>query len=299
MKNRFVMIVAGVVGIQGACLGQSDKINEYEDVNFVPEEDRWQVDAGISHRIYLQDRSALQNRADDVHSPDQTWEDGDSEGRGWGVNISISRGIAQINLNVSKSDLEYDLEAGPNQFHSIRADRNDVELYWHEGRTKTERGVWGSSIGVKHIGVRQKIEILEGEDHLQTVGATDWWMLAPGVFGDLRPFRNDLFLFSLRSNLLIGEVSGIAREDGYDNAYDGSINESYGDERSLAYGVQFDLTAAFRMAENLLASVSYSREYLYSFDVTEDEGMMVFPDNNDALFIENAHFWYIGLDWLF
>lgn len=298
MKNRFAMIVAGVVGLQGACLAQLSSVNESEKVDFIPEEDRWQVDAGLSHRMYLHNRSALQNRADAVHDPDLTWEDGHSEGRGWGIHMSVSRGLGQINLDLSKSDLEYDLDAGPDQFHTIRADRNDVELYWHEGRTKTERGVWGSSIGFKHIGVRQKIEILEGSAHLKQTGSTDWWMLAPGVFGDLRPFRNDLFLFSMRSNLLIGEVTGISRQ-GYDVSYDGEIKERYEDERSLAYGLQVDLTAAFRMTENLLASVSYSREWLYSFDVTEDEGMMVFPDNNDALFIENSHFWYIGLNWLF
>lgn len=298
MNNRLTMIIAGVISIQGACLAQLSTVSESEQIDFIPVEDRWQVEAGISHRMYLHSRNALHNRADDVHDPDFTWEDGDSEGTGWGLHISVSRGMASINLDISKSDLDYYLEPGPGYFHSVQGDRNDVELYWHEGRTRTERGVWGSSIGFKHAGIRQDIEILEKNSHLTKTGATDWWMLAPGVFGDLRPFRNDLFLFSMRSNLLIGEVTGMARK-GHDADYDGNINEMYEDERSLAYGLQVDLTASFRMTENLLASVSYSREWMYSFDVTEDEGIMVFPDNNDALFIENAHFWYVGVNWLF
>lgn len=298
MNKRHALVIAGFLSIHGLCFAQGAAVNESEKVDFIPEEDRWQIDAGASHRIYIVNRNALQNRADDVREPQLTWEDGSTDGRGWGMHISVSRGLGEINFDFSRSDLEYELVADANAYHKIRSERRDVELFWNEGRTKTERGVWGSSIGFKHVGVRQEIEIREYYSNKKQTGSTDWWMLAPGVFGDLRPFRNDLFLFSLRGNLLIGEVTGIARH-GYDDSYDGSIGETYKDEQSLAYGLACDLTASFLMTENVLASVSYSREWMYSFDVTEDEGIMVFPDNNDALFIENAHFWYISVNWLF
>jgi hypothetical protein len=43
--------------------------------------------------------------------------------------------------------------------------------------------------------------------------------------------------------------------------------------------------------------LEYRREWLYSFEATQS-GIVVFPDNDDALFISNTHGVYIYLNYV-
>ena len=296
MKMLHVLLMLGILGSTGAVVAE-EALPE-DEIDYVAPEDQWIVRAGLNHRIYVGLHNALQDRADESYDPPLNWRDGDLDGRGWGLHVAVSRGLGELNFDFNRSDYEYKLDAGDAGFHETHSERRDLEIYWQEGRGQSERGVWGSSIGFRHVGLTKDITIREGSHVFEKEGNINWWLFSPGIFGDLRPFRNDIATLRVRGNLLLGEVNGVARE-GNDADFDGNIEEQYGDDYSLAYGLNFDIELALFVTKDIIASAGYMREWLYSFDATEDTGVVVFPDNNDAMFIENSHYWYASIEWLF
>ena len=66
----------------------------------------------------------------------------------------------------------------------------------------------------------------------------------------------------------------------------------------MAYGARASFGVDIAITKRVRLTVDYMREWLYSFDST-DTGIVVFPDNSDALFIENHHALVASVNYLF
>jgi hypothetical protein len=70
------------------------------------------------------------------------------------------------------------------------------------------------------------------------------------------------------------------------------------EEYSLAYGARASFGVDVAITKRVRLTIDYLREWLYSFDA-KDSGIVVFPDNSDALFVENQHAVLASLNYLF
>jgi hypothetical protein len=128
------------------------------------------------------------------------------------------------------------------------------------------------------------MEIVENRVRVPGKGEVDWRLLQVGYFGRWNPVFPWLYFFGDIGGRF-GEVEGICRRGSDTNWKDGAIREGYIKDSSIAYGAYAGLGigAVYR---GFMADVAYRRSWLYSFDAT-DSGTVVFPDNDDALFIQN------------
>jgi hypothetical protein len=256
-------------------------------------------------------RDALQSRADFDDDDDTPfdWKDGDSDGDGFGARISVGKGPERLNVTYLDSDYDYVLDILPSPTsqrqegrHSIQNDRLDLQVDYSRvmggGYDELEQGAWGWRLGIRYIDIDKTVDIFERDRDREVRdsfgGGVEWKFLTGGYFGEWRPFNQTYFRILGGANLLLGEVSGISRT-GNDPKIDGFIEERYDDDESLAYGANF--SAGFGVeAYHVSLGVLYGREWLYSFEATQS-GTVVFPDNEDALFIENQHFLtaYLGV----
>ena len=115
-------------------------------------------------------------------------------------------------------------------------------------------------------------------------GTVEWDVLQAGYFGEWTPLLGWLYFFGDIGGRF-GEVEGICRRGSDANWKDGRIREGYIVDSSLAYGAYASLGIGVQY-RGFSADVAYRRSWLYSFDATES-GTVVFPDNDDALFIQN------------
>jgi hypothetical protein len=272
-------------------------------------EDRWHLSGAYAYRDYTFARDALQTRSDhDDHQP-WSWEDGSSEGNGSGLRIAVERGVESVSLTYVEASYDYRLELAPTERaprslgrHHISTDRRDLDLSFARisGTTEdlSERGRWGWRIGLRYIDLDKTDEIYEEHvghsDSKDLHGEIEWKLLYAGYFGVWRPFEWRLKAYGAL-HLLFGEASGLSRE-GSDDELDGRIREYYEHNDSLAYGANASAGVAVDFQRLLTAAIAYGREWLYSFEAT-DSGTVVFPDNDDALFIDSHHAWtaYLGL----
>lgn len=233
---------------------------------------------------------AVQHRADYDDSTRRHWQQGSVDGDGWGLTLSVKQGPGELTLRTERLDHRFDARppGSPSNRHQIDTRREDWEiLYWHtrEGKDDAgEKGAWGWMVGVRHVASRKQISIREGAAALDTEGDITWKMLQGGYWGVYRPAAWQTRLFGSLS-FLFGEVDGLSRYKN-DTKWDRRIRETYRDDQGLAYGLGFTLGAGVDFLKYCSFNLGYRREWLYSFQAT-DSGIVVFPDNDDALFIEN------------
>jgi len=293
MKNKWgLMLVVGLALFPGVGFCQ-------DGAEPVPLEDGrdYTITVGGMHRMYLFNHSALQRRNDFADDVPITFRDGDTDGNGWGLRAALSRGDGVAIAEFVRSDYTYRLDYPAGGGHEIKADRSDVDLMWAQQSKQTESAHWGWLLGYRYVGVNSRIRLSEGRSVYSKDGDVAWHLLQGGYFGNYDMFNAPYVSLSGSVRAFLGEASGLARE-GTDTANDGTISETYDDEYSVSYGAGIQGAVTFHLLKNLHLTVDYRREWLYSFAATTT-GTVVFPDNDDALFIENSHQLTLTADLLF
>ncbi len=231
---------------------------------------------------------ALQHRADYTDWTRQHWQQGESSGDGWGATLAVKQGPHELTLRRERLSHEFNMQEHRDMRHHVATTRDDWEiLYWHRkegGDEIGDLGAWGWHIGVRHIASRKSLEIVERSARLEQNGEVTWKLLQGGYWGVYRPAKWHARLFGA-IHFFFGEVEGLARH-GNDEKLDGRIREQWRNDQGLAYGLGGTLGAGFDFLKYASVNLGYRREWLYSFQAT-DSGVVVFPDNDDALFIEN------------
>jgi hypothetical protein len=259
--------------------------------------DAWILTAGVQAGILTYVHSALQRRADSSHDTAEDFRDSPADGNGWGIYFSAQKGKGAFIVDFLRSDYEYKLNY-PNGFHNIQSNRTDFEAYWRQTTGTNANGHWGWHAGLKWLGEAVDVTIKENKAQISGNDDVNWLMLKTGYYGELTPWGGDFITAHGSASLLIGEVRGLARVEGSDtNTNDGKISEKYDSEFSLGYGASVLGGLTFHIVDQLNVKLEYRREWLYSFEATQS-GIVVFPDNDDALFISNTHGVYIYLNYV-
>jgi hypothetical protein len=284
MKTIARWMMAGALAAAATAGAQQDPklMDTLEEVTAEP----WQVFADVLHYNVLFQHDALQTRADFESDQSESWRNGDSSGQGWGLRLTVAKGDGALSIRFLSAETQYE-RTEPGGRQSIETDRSDVELLWNQQAGATEYSLWGWDIGYRYLGLRERMSLTEGGDALSLSEGIEYHMLTAGYFGRWRPFKGPNLGFYASINGFLGECSGIARS-GSDAAWDGVIEEAYNQEYSLGYGARFEFGLNWDLGNGLRFAASYHREWLYSFDST-NTGIVVFPDNSDALFIETTH----------
>jgi hypothetical protein len=290
-KLTSLWMVLAVAASAGTAFAQEDL---YEDDLLEEPEDKLVWSIGGVHQIYNFQHSALQRRADDEFETSESWKDGRTTGNGWGMQLTASRANGQVNLIYVRSDYDYKLE-WENGYHYIDTTRNDVELYWQQITGQQEYGFWGWQLGYNYSGTKKTITLIENQAHLSARDNLNWHMASAGYFGEYLPLKARYIAIYGAINALVGEVSGLSREGNDEDFYDGNISEQYKNDLSLAYGLNFKGGIYGIAYDRVRLGVDYRREWMYSFDSTST-GLTMFPDNKDALFIENTYSLYMYID---
>lgn len=294
-----------VCGLAGAAVAQDDKLTDEQllEEGLVKKEAPFEVTLGLNWRAYLFEHSALQTRSDRENDHSEDWRKGNTDGSGWGVILSVERLTSKIEGSITASSYDYDLKLGGLR-HSIETDRRDLDLNWQEQTGHSERGRWGWLLGVRYITLDEQYRIEERKNGkgraevLDDNGDIQWFMAQAGYWGDIQPFQRPFMKIYGNARLLLGEARGTARFGSDGDPNDGNIEEHYDDEYSVSYGLNGTLGVAFRIRQSVGLNLEYTREWLYSFEST-GSGIVVFPDNNDALFIESWHgvAGYLTINW--
>ncbi len=257
----------------------------------------WNIAAGAQTRVYIYTHDALQHRADYEADKSERWRDGSSDGLGWGLHAAISRGGGILDLTLMLSDYDFDYR-DDNCTHKISTTRRDVIGIWRQPTDSNDWAAWGWTVGARYLGTTKEIRITESEDVLEESDGVTWYLITGGYYGEVRPFRGERFRAYGDIGLLFGEASGLAR-NGNDTAWaDGRIRDEYTDQHALAYGLDGVVGLAYAFPQHFLLRLDYRREWLYSFAATET-GIVTFPDNADALFMEIQHSVTASLEYRF
>lgn len=268
-------------------------------------EEPWIITLGPAAEFFTYQHDAIQQRTDskfDSRGQD-AWREGHTSGNGWGVKMTASRGkdqgVATASFLMSQYDFDLNATPGSPNFGAnntaggsqhINTERRDLDVQWYQPSGSEDRGDWGWTMGIRYLGTVKDFTIDEGSASLDQHGQVNWYLLQAGYAGTYWPFGRDV-VFDVHGSLngMFGQVEGLART-GSDSGYDGHIDETYSDNSSLAYGAYGVIGLDFKpfKQRDIRVSLEYRRDWLYSFDST-DTGIIVFPDNTDALFIENSY----------
>ena len=289
MKRQTITLLAvSIIAGGGLCRGQEIELEK---------DDEWNVNVELVHKVTTFHHDALQKRADQEYDIDEVWRNGATEGDGWGISVTAQKDKGRGVMSFVRCDYDYDrmLEEG---WHSITSDRRDFDLMWSQITGTHKDSMWGWNLGFNYLGLNKTIRITEGGDSLTEKGQNYWYMLIAGYFGENWVFGREYFNIHGSVNLMFGEASGLARNGFDDDEDDDDIKEWYNDKYSLAYGMNASVGVGFRLTPRINVGLDYEREWMYSFKGTET-GVVIFPDNNDALFIENSHnvYAFIGFAW--
>jgi hypothetical protein len=249
-------------------------------------EDPFEISLGVGTRVYMFQHSALQTRSDRQVDSSEEWRDGNVDGNGWGLQLGVARKSTRISGTLVSSDYDYELNKGK-LHHFIQTERRDFDLIWEELSGQSERARWGWLLGARYITLDERFRIAEDKKRLDDTGSVEWFLAQAGYWGGIQPFYRKFMNIYGGTRVFLGEAEGIARS-GSDKAIDGKIEQKYIDEYSLAYGWDFTVGLSLRIREVVGVHAEYFRHYLYSFEST-DSGIVVFPDNSDALFIDEVH----------
>lgn len=261
------------------------------------DQEPWTISVGAQSAVYTFIHSALQRRADSSSDQADNFRDNEADGTGWGVLFSAKKGDGAVVVDFLRSEYEY-MDSYSNGFHRIETDRTDFQVYWEQITGRNSNGYWGWNVGARWLGESVRAEVNEGSASLSGDDSVNWLLLKTGYWGELAPWDGNLISAHGNINLLIGEVRGLARSDGSDDdPNDGVITETYDTEFSLAYGASALAGITLHIFDQLNVKVEYQREWLYSFEAT-DSGIVVFPDNDDALYINNSHGVFIYLTYV-
>lgn len=240
--------------------------------------------AAYVHRRYDKRHDALMNRNDYDSAQYDNWERGYIKGNANGIRLSVGKeksGTLYGQYLADETQYEWRSPAG---YHRVESDGDELQLGWRQVAETWEGGQWGWTAGflaqkdVKWIETQEKSALQLGQ------GNVEWNLLQVGYFGEWTPLVEWLYFFGDVGGRF-GEVEGNCRRGSDENWKDGRIGERYIYDSSIAYGAFASLGVGVEY-QGFTVDVAYRRSWMYSFDATES-GTVVFPDNDDALFIQN------------
>ena len=299
--KRYLWLTAVLAG--GVTLGSAQELKKTEPIDegtgaeILQEASPWRISGGLIYKNWLYEHDALQQRRPASAKNANEWEQGNTDGSGWGLQTRIGRGDGELDVSFIKSDFKYELSP-PGGHHRIDTVSRDFEVSWSQVRGRNNQAEWGSTLGFRYFGMQKDAEIREGKATVAGSGDMNWLMLLGGYNGKWRPFETPTLQLHGSILFFLGEADGTARSGGDTNWTDGVVSETYDNEYSLAYGARASAGIDVAITKQVRLEVNYMREWLYSFDAT-DTGIVVFPDNNDALFIENQHAVVASLNYSF
>jgi hypothetical protein len=301
--KKYALIAAVMIGGTGLCHGQgatadaemADGLNP----DMMEETNPFEITGGFIYKNWIFHHDGLQARVPASSQLADEWRDGDSGGTGWGVQASIGRGDGQIDVSFTKSNVSYKLEK-ENYRSKVDTVVRDLEVSWSQVRGRAKNSEWGSTLGFRYFGTQKDMIEAEGASRHPFVesGNINWVMLLGGYNGKWRPFDTDMIEAYGALLLFLAEADGPARQGGDENWTNDNIAETYDNEHSLAYGFRGSFGADIALTKRVRLTIEYLREWLYSFDAA-DTGIVVFPDNGDALFIENQYAVKMAVNYLF
>lgn len=301
-KKLFCLFTAAFTA--SLSLHAQDVVDPYDLPEFdeAPEEQPWILTAGLEAGIFTYVHSALQRRSDDAFDSSEDFRDNEADGEGWGVAFEATKGDGTLVVDFLRTDSKYEnifVRGSRPAGSRINTDRTDLEVLWRQKTGENPNGHWGWHAGVKWVGENLELLIVEGGERVNAFEDINWLMLKAGYYGELTPWEGQILTAHGQANLLLGEVEGFARTAGSDvDPTDGNIEEDYGSEFSLAYGASAIGGITLHILDQFHVTAEYRREWLYSFEAT-GSGVTVFPDNNDAKFINISHgvFIYANYVW--
>lgn len=289
MKRKCFGLMAALAMAAGVSLAvDSEYLSDEEllEEGLSGREEPFEMFLGLGMRTYMFQHSALQTRADRQDDDHEEWRDGEADGDGAALQLGIARKTSRIVGTLVASDYDYKLSK-TGLDHTIKTERRDFDLAWEELTGESERGRWGWLLGARYTTLDERMDIRESRDTLRVDDSVTWLLAQAGYWGSIHPFYREFFSMYGSTRLFIGEADGVART-GSDKKINGNIEQGYDDEFSVAYGLNFNGGVAMRIRDRIGIHVEYYREWLYSFE-SVDSGIMVFPDNNDARFIDASH----------
>jgi hypothetical protein len=286
-----------------ASAGTAQAQFELEELEQEMAKPRWSVSVGgVFHDVSFS-HSALQHRFDyESNEPEprssgsidysgydpEPWKDGDTDGDGYGATVFIGQNNSWVGLATSQMDYKWVVHES-DWWHSVQTDRTEVDIAYYkaiEGSIAPgSEGLYGWTLGIRWIEMDQTLQTYERNQFRERTGDQQWKLIRLGYHGVWRPFGG-FFKAVGNANFLFGEAEGMARA-GNDTKADGLFREDYRNDSSLAYGVNLLGAIGVDVFEMVNLSLGFRGEWLYSFDSTTS-GQVVFPDNEDALFIENS-----------
>jgi hypothetical protein len=277
--------------------------------------DGWRISLGPAYEGFSQAHNALQIRADTgFEDVAEDWRDGDSNGSGWGLQFEATKGTSSAIVRFMRADTDFEVMHDASSFTKLDSNRSDIEILWREVTGNNDNGIWGWQAGIHWIGNDHGVEIREegrytfepeegdprppSRNVVEFRDDINWGMVTAGYHGQWRPFDGKYFRAHGGLNAMLGEVQGVARRGNDINPADGYIQNEYIDDFSIAYGANIAGGIEVTVYKRLELGVEYRRQWLYSFEAT-NTGLVVFPDNDDALFIDVTHSVYAYLGFVF
>ncbi|MDZ4197710.1 MAG: hypothetical protein U1E27_00330 [Kiritimatiellia bacterium] len=286
MKTCLILLIGARILAPVLCGAQSYVDAAWENATPPAEPIRVSLRLGAENLSHTHD--ALQHRADYTDQTRQHWQNGAKDGDGLRLSLHLRQGADELEVSIRRLNYEFDRSYNAANRHQVDTKRTDWDvLYRHakEGRDAPgERNVWGWAAGIRYMGTEKRVQLQESASRKDVRGDIHWKLLQGGYWGSWRPAAWNVQLFGAL-NFLLGEVDGMTRH-GNDRGLDGRIKEAHRNDQGLAYGMNMSFGVGADFLRYAHARVGYRREWLYSFQAT-DSGIVVFPDNDDALFIEN------------
>ena len=298
--NKVIWMTMMVAGSVSLCAAQEKtKLDANSELGDVAQEvaTPWRISAGVLYKNWLYEHDALQQRGPTTSKGGEDWENGSTSGNGSGLQMKVGRGDGTLDVSFVKSDFKY-MFSKPDAKQEIDTVSRDFEVTWSLITGRNNQAEYGTIIGFRYLGMQKDDTITERSTMVEGGGNMNWLMLEGGYTGSWRPFETPLFQAHGSLLFFLGEASGTARSGMDTNWVDGVISETYCDQYSLAYGGRASFGVDVSITKRVWVSVDYMREWLYSFDST-DTGIVVFPDNSDALFIENHHAVMASVNYVF
>ncbi len=245
----------------------------------------YKISAKYVRREYDECHTALENRYDYDDSSIEDWNAGNYRGSADGFRLAVSKDDrGEFFFQLLFDDYDYNWTS-PESHHLVYSEGTELQTGWRQTAEAWDNGRWGWTVAYYRSDSEKDMDTREGSvTRIANDRDITWNMGQAGYFGEWNPLTEYVDFFG-EVGLRFGEAEGIARRGNDTNWKNGRISEGYIEESSLAYGAHFRIGAGVNY-KGVFVDASYYMSWMYSFDET-DSGTIVFPDNDDALFIQN------------
>lgn len=244
----------------------------------------YKITAKYVRREYDERHTALENRYDYDDSRIENWEDGTYRGAADGVRLGVSKNDkGEFFIQYLLEEYDYNW-SGIGSHHLIESDGNEFQIGWRQTAEAWDEGRWGWTVAYDRSESDKTVETQEGAQRRAFEDQVEWDLIQAGYFGEWTPLSKYVDFFG-EVGFRFGEAEGVCRRGSDGSWLDGKIKDGYITDKSRAYGAYMKIGMGVNY-KGVFVDAAYFLSYLYSFDETES-GTVVFPDNDDALFIQN------------